>query len=56
LEFQWADYLRENWSKTNIPVDRINANFDAATNAALQLATQKEAIALPGYTGKTSCH
>jgi len=56
LEFQWADYLRENWSKTNIPVDRINANFDAATHAALQLATQKEAIALPGYTGKASCH
>ena len=55
LEFQWADYLRENWSKTNIPVDGINANFDAATNAALQLAAQKEAIALPGYTGKTSC-
>jgi hypothetical protein len=56
LEFKWADYLRENWSKTNIPVDAINANLGAATNVALQPATQKEAIALPGYTGKTSCH
>ena len=55
LEFKWADYLRENWSKTNIAVDEINANFDSATQAALQLAIQKEAIALPGYTGKTSC-
>jgi len=55
LEFKWADYLRENWPKTNIAVDDINANFDSATKAALQLAIQKEAIALPGYTGKASC-
>jgi hypothetical protein len=55
LEFEWADYLRENWSKTGIPIDEINANFDGATKAALQLATRREAIALPGYTGKTSC-
>jgi hypothetical protein len=55
LEFKWADYLRENWSKTNIPVDEINANFDGATKAALQLANLKEATGLPGYTGKASC-
>ena len=55
LEFKWADYLRENWSKTNIPVDEINANFDN-TAAALQLAIEKEAIVLPGYTGKSCCH
>jgi hypothetical protein len=55
LEFKWADYLRANWSKTNIPVDGINANFDKATNAALQLAIRKEATGLPGYTGKSSC-
>jgi len=53
LEFKWADYLRDNWSKTNIPVDEINANFDNATAAALRLAIEKEAIALPGYTGKS---
>jgi hypothetical protein len=56
LEFKWADYLRENWSKTNIPVDGINANFDDATTAAMQLAIQKEAMALPGYTGRLSCY
>jgi hypothetical protein len=55
LEFKWADYLRTHWAGTGIPVDDIDANFDSATRAALQLAIQKEAAILPGYTGKFSC-
>ena len=55
LEFKWADYLRARWAQTSIEVDEIDAYFDWATQAALQLATQKEAAGLPGYTGKTSC-
>jgi hypothetical protein len=56
LEFEWADYLRANWAKTDIPIASINENFDSATKAALDLATQKEAAALPGYTGRASCN
>ena len=55
LEFKWADYLRARWAQTSIEVDEIDAHFDRATQAALQLATQREAAGLPGYTGKTSC-
>jgi len=55
LEFQWADYLRAHWAQTGIATKDINTNFDAATNAALHLAAQKDAANLPGYTGKTSC-
>ena len=55
LEFKWADYLRARWAQTSIEVDDIDAHFDRATQAALQLATRKEAAGLPGYTGKTSC-
>ena len=55
LEFKWADYLRTHWALTGIQVDDIDANFDSATRAALQLAIQKEAATLPGYTGRASC-
>ena len=55
LEFKWADYLRKHWAQTGIPVDDIDASFDSATRAALQLAIQKEAAMLPGYTGRVSC-
>jgi hypothetical protein len=55
LEFKWADYLRARWAQTSIEVDDIDAHFDRATQAALKLATEKEAARLPGYTGKTSC-
>lgn len=55
LEFKWADYLRAHWAQTSIQVDDIDAHFDRATQAALHLAIQQEAAALPGYTGKTSC-
>jgi hypothetical protein len=54
-EFIWADYFRANWTKTNLPIASINVNFDDATKAALRLATQQEAAALPGYTGKATC-
>jgi hypothetical protein len=55
LEFKWADYLRAYWARTGIPADDIDANFDNATQAALQLAIQKEAANLPGFTGQVSC-
>ncbi len=55
IEFKWADYLRAHWGETGIAAGDIDANFDAATNAALNLAAAKDAAALPGYTGKTSC-
>jgi len=56
LEFQWANYLRANWSQTGIAAKDIDTNFDSATNAALHLAAQKEAVSLPSYTGKISCN
>ena len=55
LEFQWANYLRANWTQTGIAAKDIDTNFDSATNAALHLAAQKDAASLPGYTGKISC-
>jgi hypothetical protein len=55
LEFAWAEYFRSNWPKTGIPAAGINQNFDSATQAALKLATEPQASALPGYTGKNSC-
>jgi hypothetical protein len=55
MEFRWADYLRAHWAQTGIPVEDIDKNFDSATDAALHLATQKEAGGLPGYTGRISC-
>jgi len=55
LEFKWADYLRAHWAQTSVEVGAIDAHFDRAIQAALQLATQKEAATLPGYTGKASC-
>ena len=55
LEFQWANYLRANWTQTGIATKDIDTNFDSATNAALHLAAQKDAASLPGYTGKISC-
>ena len=55
LEFKWADYLRAHWAQTSIEVSDIDAHFDRATQAALQLAAQNEAARLPGYTGKASC-
>ncbi len=55
LEFQWADFFRAHWPATRIAVQDIDKNFDGATAAALQLAADKSAASLPGYTGKTSC-
>src|SRR5215813_78461 len=55
LEFQWAEYLRSHWSQTGIAAKDIDTNFDNATKAALHLATQNDAMSLPGYTGKISC-
>ena len=55
LEFKWADYLRAHWAQTGIEVGDIDAQFDRSIQAALQLAIQKEAARLPGYTGKASC-
>jgi hypothetical protein len=55
LEFQWADYFRAHWAQTGITVKDIDTNFERATDAALQLATRKEAVSLPGYTGRSSC-
>jgi hypothetical protein len=49
LEFQWAE------SQTGIAAKDIDTNFDNATKAALHLATQNDAMSLPGYTGKISC-
>jgi len=56
LEFKWAEFLREHWAKTGIATQDIDEKFDKATNAALQLAAEKDAANLPGYTGKTSCN
>lgn len=56
LEFKWAEFLREHWAKTGIATHDVDKNFDKATNAALQLAAEKDAANLPGYTGKTSCN
>lgn len=55
LEFQWADYLRSHWGQTGVPSGDIDKDFDDATAAALQLAAEKSAAGLPGFTGKTSC-
>ena len=55
IEFQWADFLRAHWAPTGIAIGDIDANFASAAAAALQLAAQKDAAGLPGYTGKTSC-
>jgi hypothetical protein len=55
LEFQWADYFRTHWAQTGIATKDIDLNFDSAVNAALNLAAQKQAASLPGYTGKISC-
>jgi hypothetical protein len=55
LEFQWTEYLRANWSQTGIAPNDIDTNFDDASKAALHLPTQKDAMSLPGYTGKISC-
>jgi hypothetical protein len=55
LEFQWAEYLRAHWEQTGIPAKDIDTNFGNATDAALHLAAQKDAMSLPGYTGKISC-
>jgi hypothetical protein len=55
LEFRWADYLRTHWAQTKIAVKDIDANFEGAARAALQLAAKADAANLPGYTGKTSC-
>ena len=55
IEFQWADFLRAHWGPTGIAIGDIDANFASAAAAALQLAAQKDAAGLPGYTGKTSC-
>jgi hypothetical protein len=55
LEFQWADYLRTHWPQTGIAAEDIDSNFDTATGAALHLAAHKDAMSLPGYTGKMSC-
>jgi hypothetical protein len=55
LEFKWADYLRAHWAQTSIEVSEVDAYFDRAIQAAQQLAIQKEAATLPGYTGKASC-
>jgi hypothetical protein len=55
LEFEWADYLRSHWAQTGIAAEDIDANFNDATSAALRLAAQKDAMDLPGYTGKISC-
>ena len=55
LEFQWADYLRAHWAQTGIAAEDIDTKFEGATIAALQLAAQKDAANLPGYTGKVSC-
>ena len=55
MEFQWADYLRAHWAQTGIASEDIDTKFEGATIAALQLAAQKDAADLPGYTGKVSC-
>jgi hypothetical protein len=56
VEFQWADYLRTHWPQTGIAAEDIDSNFDTAIGAALHLTAQKDAMSLPSYTGKTSCH
>ena len=56
VEFRWADYLRSRWAQTKIAVKDIDANFESAARAALQLAIKADAANLPGYTGKTSCY
>jgi hypothetical protein len=48
IEFKWADYLRAHWAQTSIEVGDIDAHFDRAIQAALQIATQIEAANLPG--------
>jgi hypothetical protein len=53
LEFQWADYLRGHCRRLAATKD-IDSSFDDATNGALRLAAQKDAMNLPGYTGKIS--
>ena len=53
MEFQWADYLRGHCRRLAATKD-IDSNFDDATNGALRLAAQKDAMNLPGYTGKIS--
>jgi hypothetical protein len=55
IEFRWADYLRAHWAGTGIAIGDIDAKFANAASAALQLAAQKDAEHLPGFTGKTSC-
>ena len=55
VEFRWADYLRSRWAQTKIAAKDIDANFESAARAALQLAIKADASNLPGYTGKMSC-
>ena len=52
LEFQWADYFRAHWAQTGITVKDIDADFERATDAALQLATRKDAVSLQVIRGK----
>ncbi len=56
MEFKWADYLRAHWAQTGIATEDIDTKFEGATIAALNLAAQKDASSLPGYTGKISCN
>jgi hypothetical protein len=56
VEFKWADYLRAHWAQTGIATEDIDTKFEGATIAALNLAAQKDASSLPGYTGKISCN
>jgi hypothetical protein len=55
LDFRWADYLREHWAQTGIASEDIDTKFEGVTIAARQLAAQKDAANLPGYTGKVFC-
>jgi hypothetical protein len=48
-EFVWADFFR-----TRVVIGPTRADFDAAVQKALVLATSPEAASLPGYNGKAS--
>jgi hypothetical protein len=45
-EFEWADFFRR-----LIPVEDVEADFDAAVKLGIQLAKSDKAKAMPGYMG-----
>ena len=46
-EFRWSDFFR-----SNLPLPKSDAEYDALVRRALKLARSKAAVGLPGYLGR----